>query len=97
MTVTEDDNRGPKILGVLWALTGLTTLIVAARMLIRGKLLKNFGPDDWLIAVSMVDALLVYIVFLYADEPVYGLSLLRRYHSQCDHWLWQACCLSKPG
>lgn len=58
MTVTEDDNRGPKILGVLWALTGLTTLIVAARMLIRGKLLKNFGPDDWLIAMSMVDALL---------------------------------------
>ncbi|EYE99323.1 uncharacterized protein EURHEDRAFT_446911 [Aspergillus ruber CBS 135680] len=53
MTVTEDDNRGPKILGVLWALTGLTTFIVAARMLIRGKLLKNFGPDDWLIAASM--------------------------------------------
>lgn len=55
MTVTEDDNRGPKILGVLWALTGLTTFIVAARMFIRKKLLHNFGSDDWLIAVSMVN------------------------------------------
>lgn len=88
MTVTEDDNRGPKILGVLWALTGLTTFIVAARMVIRGKLLKNFGPDDWLIAASMVNVPLIRVVFLYADETVYGFGLLRRHHGQCDHWLW---------
>lgn len=50
----EDENRGPKILGVLWALTSLTTLVVLARMYIRIKLLKNFGSDDWLIVLSMV-------------------------------------------
>lgn len=49
-----DEDRGPKILGVLWALTGLTTLIVTARMFIRGKMLHNLGLDDWLIALSMV-------------------------------------------
>lgn len=54
MVDLEDENRGPKILGVLWSLTALTTLVVMARMYIRIRMLKNFGPDDWLIAVSMV-------------------------------------------
>lgn len=54
----EDENRGPKILGVLWALTSLTTLVVLARMYIRIRMLKNFGSDDWLIALSMVRMLL---------------------------------------
>lgn len=57
MAVTEqnlDDNKGPKILSVLWILTALTTVIVAARIYIRLHMLKNFGVDDYLIAVSMV-------------------------------------------
>ncbi|RDW64440.1 uncharacterized protein DSM5745_09851 [Aspergillus mulundensis] len=48
------DDKGPKILAVLWGLTGFTMVIVAARMFIRGKMLRNFGPDDWLIAFSMM-------------------------------------------
>ncbi|KAJ5133750.1 hypothetical protein N7526_005115 [Penicillium atrosanguineum] len=49
-----NDDKGPKILAVLWTLTGLTALIVAARMFIRLRLLKNFGIDDYLIVISMV-------------------------------------------
>lgn len=57
MAVTKEnmhDNKGPKILSVLWILTALTTLIVAARIYIRLRILKNFGVDDYLIVVSMV-------------------------------------------
>lgn len=60
MVDLEDENRGPKILGVLWGLTALTTLVVVARMFIRVRMLKNFGSDDWLIALSMVSMLLFH-------------------------------------
>lgn len=49
---TED--KGPKIMGVLWALTGFTTLVVAARLYIRLVMLRSFGLDDYLIAAGMV-------------------------------------------
>lgn len=48
------DDKGPKILAVLWTLTGLTTVMVIARVYIRLKLLRNFGMDDYLIVASMV-------------------------------------------
>ncbi|XRM47096.1 hypothetical protein ABZX51_010097 [Aspergillus tubingensis] len=48
------DNKGPMILSVLWALTGLTSVLVIARMYIRTSLLHNLGPDDWLITASLV-------------------------------------------
>lgn len=48
------DNKGPMILSVLWALTGLTTVLVIARMYIRTSLLHNLGSDDWLITASLV-------------------------------------------
>ncbi|KAL4931390.1 uncharacterized protein BDV17DRAFT_297144 [Aspergillus undulatus] len=48
------DDKGPKILSVLWGLTGITAVICAARMFIRGKMLRNFGSDDWLIAFAMI-------------------------------------------
>ncbi|KAL1993268.1 hypothetical protein VTN49DRAFT_3217 [Thermomyces lanuginosus] len=49
---TED--KGPKIMGVLWALTGFTTLVVAARLYIRLVMLRSFGLDDYLIAAGML-------------------------------------------
>lgn len=49
-----NDDKGPKILSVLWTLTALTTLMVAARIFIRLRMLNNFGVDDYLIVVSMV-------------------------------------------
>lgn len=57
MAVTNEnlnDDKGPKILAVLWTLTGLTAVMVAARMFIRLRMLKSFGIDDYLIAISMV-------------------------------------------
>jgi hypothetical protein len=57
MVVTAEnlhDDKGPKILAVLWTLTGLTTVMVIARVYIRLKLLRNFGTDDYLIVASMV-------------------------------------------
>ncbi|CAG8075279.1 unnamed protein product [Penicillium nalgiovense] len=57
MVVTAEnihDNKGPKILAVLWTLTGLTTVMVIARVYIRLKLLRNFGMDDYLIVASMI-------------------------------------------
>lgn len=60
MAVTKEnmnDNKGPRILSVLWVLTALTTLMVIARIFIRLRMLKNFGVDDYLIVVSMVMSL----------------------------------------
>ncbi|GLA36685.1 hypothetical protein AnigIFM63309_003008 [Aspergillus niger] len=58
MTALKDgnasDNKGPMILSVLWALTGLTSVLVIARMYIRTSLLHNLGSDDWLITASLV-------------------------------------------
>ncbi|KAI9926251.1 hypothetical protein ASPWEDRAFT_115636 [Aspergillus wentii DTO 134E9] len=57
MALTEanaSDDKGPKILAVLWTLTGLTAIMVIARLFIRSKMLRNMGLDDYLIAVSMV-------------------------------------------
>lgn len=50
----ENDDKGPKILAVLWTLTALTFLIVSARIFIRIKMLKNFGIDDYLIIIAMI-------------------------------------------
>lgn len=57
MAVTEknmNDDKGPKILSVLWVLTALTTVMVVARIYIRLRMLKSFGVDDYLIVASMV-------------------------------------------
>lgn len=72
MVVTAEnlhDDKGPKILAVLWTLTGLTTIMVIARVSIRLKLLRNFGMDDYLIVVSMVRNL---ELCLYIDESNWG-------------------------
>ncbi|KAL4950176.1 hypothetical protein BDW69DRAFT_197487 [Aspergillus filifer] len=52
------DDKGPKILSVLWGLTGVTAVICAARMFIRGKMLRNFGSDDWLISFAMATSII---------------------------------------
>lgn len=49
-----NDNQGPTILATMWTLTIITTFIVIARIFIRTCIVKNLGPDDWLIMVSMV-------------------------------------------
>ncbi|KAH8429530.1 uncharacterized protein LDX57_007192 [Aspergillus melleus] len=46
--------KGAQMMAVMWALTGVTTFIVVARLFIRQKVLRVLGLDDWLIAASMV-------------------------------------------
>ncbi|KAL3458364.1 hypothetical protein BJX64DRAFT_292285 [Aspergillus heterothallicus] len=66
------DDKGPKILAVLWGLTGFTTIIVAARMYIRGRMLRNVGVDDWLICFSLFMGL-VYCAITTANISIgYG-------------------------
>lgn len=50
------ENKGPAILAVVWALTGFTTLIWAARVYIRLAWLRNFGLDDRLVLLGMVSS-----------------------------------------
>ncbi|KAJ5774225.1 hypothetical protein N7457_009121 [Penicillium paradoxum] len=60
MVVTSEnlhDDKGPKILAVIWTLTGLTALMVIARVYIRVFMLRNFGVDDYLIVASMISGI----------------------------------------
>ncbi|RAL00135.1 uncharacterized protein BO80DRAFT_408880 [Aspergillus ibericus CBS 121593] len=76
MTTTEhgnaSDDKGPMILAVLWALTGLTTVLVIARMYIRTSLLHNLGADDWLIAASLTMGLIYCGITTANVEMGYG-------------------------
>ena len=49
-----EEDKGPKILSVLWTLTGFTTLMVVARIWIRARIVRNFGLDDYLTVIAMV-------------------------------------------
>lgn len=49
-----NDDKGPRILGVLWALTGFTTLIVVARVYIRLAVVRSFGLDDYMIVLGII-------------------------------------------
>lgn len=49
-----NDDKGPRILGVLWSLTGFTALIVMARVYIRLAVVRSFGLDDYLIVLGIV-------------------------------------------
>jgi hypothetical protein len=48
-----DLGRGPLVIGVLWALTSLAVLVVAARLYLR-KVIGALGWDDFLILIAMV-------------------------------------------
>ncbi|KAL1971853.1 hypothetical protein VTN31DRAFT_1941 [Thermomyces dupontii] len=49
-----NDDKGPRILGVLWSLTGFTALIVMARVYIRLAVVRSFGLDDYLIVLGII-------------------------------------------
>lgn len=51
---TEQGDKGPIILIVMWALTSIALILVIARVYTRLVVLKNPGADDYLITLSMV-------------------------------------------
>lgn len=67
------DDKGPRILSILWALTGFTTVVVATRIYIRCALLRKVGIDDYLIVFSLVST------ELYRPCPCSLLLLARAY------------------
>ncbi|KAE8154066.1 hypothetical protein BDV25DRAFT_126749 [Aspergillus avenaceus] len=52
-TAYDEENKGPTLLAAMWSLTGLAAIMVAMRLFIRTKIIRNLGLDDWLIAVSI--------------------------------------------
>ncbi|KAE8418638.1 hypothetical protein BDV36DRAFT_282894 [Aspergillus pseudocaelatus] len=52
-SVTDTHNKGPRILAVVWTLSALTTIFVAARVYIRQWLIRNAGVDDYIIVVAL--------------------------------------------
>lgn len=67
-----DDDKGPKILAVLWTLTALTFFMVTARTFIRIKMLKNFGIDDYLIVFAMMLGIAYCVVTTLGVAHGYG-------------------------
>ncbi len=49
-----DQNRGPELVAVTWALTALATVVVALRMFTRIRILKDMALDDFYVVISLV-------------------------------------------
>lgn len=67
---SSSESKGPKILGVFWALTSITLITVISRLYIRAGVLRNMGPDDWLIAASMVSPSAHFGVMLFENRAL---------------------------
>ncbi|EER25284.1 hypothetical protein D8B26_007908 [Coccidioides posadasii str. Silveira] len=68
----DDANKGPMLLAVMWSLTIVTAIIVTARIYIRAKIVRNLGPDDWLIIAGMALGI-VYVAITHVNVVVgYG-------------------------
>ncbi|KAE8332509.1 hypothetical protein BDV39DRAFT_216605 [Aspergillus sergii] len=52
-SVADTHDKGPRILAVVWTLSALTTIFVAARVYIRQWLIRNAGIDDYIIVVAL--------------------------------------------
>jgi hypothetical protein len=48
------ENKGPLIVGICWAFTGLSTVFVAARIYVRGYILRKYQLDDFFTILSIV-------------------------------------------
>ncbi|KAB8256821.1 hypothetical protein BDV32DRAFT_140926 [Aspergillus pseudonomiae] len=53
VTNTDTHDKGPRILAVVWTLSALTTIVVAARVYIRQWLIRNAGIDDYIIILAL--------------------------------------------
>lgn len=54
MSTDLDVDKGPAVLTTVWALSSAACMFVAARLLVRVRILQKAGWDDWLITLSMV-------------------------------------------
>lgn len=56
-TATENADRGPAIVGILWTEAAISLIITALRFYARG-MIRKVGWDDWLMALTTVRSLL---------------------------------------
>lgn len=49
-----DENQGPAYIGAAWALVSLSTISTAIRILVRGRLTRNMGADDYLMLTTVL-------------------------------------------
>lgn len=49
-----DQNRGPELVAVTWALTAAAAFVVALRMFTRIRILKDMALDDFYVVLSLV-------------------------------------------
>ncbi|KAK3994270.1 hypothetical protein QBC44DRAFT_286477 [Cladorrhinum sp. PSN332] len=66
--VPPDNNRGPEILAICGSLVAISTVVVALRMYVRGKMIGQIGADDWV----MVGAMIVMFVEMMIIIPQVG-------------------------
>lgn len=53
------DNRGPELIGVNIAFLATAVIANALRCIVRVKMVKAFGVDDWLMVASTVSNLVM--------------------------------------
>lgn len=96
-SVADTHDKGPRILAVVWTLSTLTTIFVAARVYIRQWLIRNAGIDDYIIVVSLV----MPLDYLRTSEPhslprtVPNINIRGNDHSKCAYGIRKACLV--PG
>ena len=61
------ETLGPMVLAVMWLFTGLASICVFARLYIRFHVLRNPGPDDWIIMLSIVGLLNMPNIYFCSD------------------------------
>ncbi|KAF2245418.1 hypothetical protein BU26DRAFT_607669 [Trematosphaeria pertusa] len=67
-----DVNRGKELNGVIWLLTGITTVVYLSRVYARKYLTRNLGWEDVILGVSMT---LLYIQSAFVSVSIhYGLA-----------------------
>ncbi|PYH92256.1 hypothetical protein BO71DRAFT_451532 [Aspergillus ellipticus CBS 707.79] len=69
---TVHQDKGPLLLAVMWPLTGFATLMVATRLYIRAKIIRNLGLDDWLITLSILIGLINVIILTVGVHHGFG-------------------------
>lgn len=50
----DSDNLGPAVLAVAWTLAAVATLVVAARLYVRLRIVRTLNADDYIILLTLV-------------------------------------------
>lgn len=57
--MSDPQDKGPTILGVTWAFTSLSVIVIALRLYVRIKLANGLKAHDWVMVLALVRISLV--------------------------------------